>query len=157
MCCVRAIRDTIVADHCAPGLNTTHRVDYHPPIAVSLVLLTQSVSYFKWILWRCAIQWPYVGMSSLVTPLNHSCYVMGDIGKISPRIPSTSAQNSILSVLVIHIIPRRQIYVTIDNPSLIPSISRVTTSSYLWKYVGAAKAVSHPHTLQSNGCRCFPN
>jgi hypothetical protein len=32
---VRAIRDTTVADYPAPGVNTTRRVAYHPPIAVS--------------------------------------------------------------------------------------------------------------------------
>jgi len=32
---VRAIRDTPVADYSTPGVNTTHRVAYRPPIAVS--------------------------------------------------------------------------------------------------------------------------
>jgi len=72
-----------------------------------------------------------------------------------PRIPSTCAQNAILSVLIILIIPSRQIYVAIDNPSLVPSVSCLTTSSYLRRYVRAAYDVSHAENLQSNGCRCF--
>jgi len=80
---------------------------------------------------------------------------MGDVAKISPRVPSTCAQNAILSLLIIHIIPSRQIYVAIDNPSLVPSISCLTTSSYLWNYMRAADDVSYTENLQSNGCRCF--
>jgi len=83
------------------------------------------------------------------------CKVMGDTAKISPRVPSTCAQNAILSLLIIHIIPSRQIYVAIDNPLLVPSVSCLTTSSYLWNYVRAADDVSHADNLQSNGCRCF--
>jgi hypothetical protein len=50
---VRAIRDTPVADYSVPGVNTTHRVAYRPPIAVSPFLLALSVSYFKQTLWSC--------------------------------------------------------------------------------------------------------
>jgi len=64
-------------------------------------------------------------------------------------------QNAILSILIIHIISSRQIYVAIDNPSLISSISCPTTSSDLWNYVRAADDVSHVENLLSNGCRCF--
>jgi hypothetical protein len=80
---------------------------------------------------------------------------MGDIVKISPRVPSTCAQNAILSLLIINIIPSCQIYVAIDNPSLIPSVSCVSTSSYLENYVHAADDVSHADNLQCNGCPCF--
>jgi hypothetical protein len=44
---IRAVRDTPVEDYPAPGLNTTRRVAYRPPIAVSTFLLALSVSYFK--------------------------------------------------------------------------------------------------------------
>jgi hypothetical protein len=50
---VRAVRDTPVGDYSAPGVNTTRRVAYRPPIAVSPFLLALSVSYFKHTLWRC--------------------------------------------------------------------------------------------------------
>jgi len=80
---------------------------------------------------------------------------MGDAAKISPRIPSTCAQNAILSLLIIHIIPSGQIYVAFDNPSLVPSVSCLTTSSYLWNDVRAADNISHAENLQSNGSRCF--
>jgi len=79
------------------------------------------------------------------------CKAMGDAAKISPRVPSTCAQNAILSLLIIHIIPSRQMYVAIDNPLLVPSISCLSTSSYLWNYVRAADDVSHAENLQSNG------
>ena len=59
------------------------------------------------------------------------------------------------SLLIIHIIPSRQIYVAIDNPSLVPSVYCLTSSSYLWNYVRAADNISHAENLQSNGCRCF--
>jgi hypothetical protein len=81
------------------------------------------------------------------------CKVMGDAAKISPRVPSTYAQNATLSLLNIHIIRSRQIYVAMDNPSLVPSVACLTTSSYLWNYVRGAANVSHPENLQSNGCR----
>jgi hypothetical protein len=80
---------------------------------------------------------------------------MGDVAKISPRVPSTCAQDAFLSVLNIHIIPSRQINVASDAPSLIPSVSCLTTSSYLGKYEYAADDVSNAENLRSNGCRCF--
>jgi hypothetical protein len=80
---------------------------------------------------------------------------MGDAGNMSPRVPSTCAQNAILSLLIIHIIPRRQIYVAINNPLFVPSVSCLTTSSYLWNDVRAADNISHAENLQSNTCRCF--
>jgi hypothetical protein len=49
---VRSVRDTLVADYSAPGLNTMRRVAYRPPIAEYLFLLTLSVPYFKRTLWR---------------------------------------------------------------------------------------------------------
>jgi hypothetical protein len=83
------------------------------------------------------------------------CKAMGDAAKISPRVPSTYAYNAILSLLIIHIIPSRQIYVAIDNPSFIPSVSCLTTSSYLWNDVHSADNISHAETLQSNSYRSF--
>jgi len=59
------------------------------------------------------------------------CKAKGDSAKISPRVPSTCAQNAILSSFIIHIISSRQIYVAIDNPSFVPSVSCPPTSSYL--------------------------
>ena len=49
---VRAVRDTPVADYTAPGINTTRRVAYRSPIAVSPFLLALSVYYFTQTLWR---------------------------------------------------------------------------------------------------------
>jgi hypothetical protein len=50
---VRAVRDTLVADYSAPGVNSTRRVPYRPLIAVSPFLLVLSVSYFQQSLWLC--------------------------------------------------------------------------------------------------------
>ena len=152
---VRAVRDTPVGEYSVPGLNTTRCIAYRPPITVSLFLLTLSVSYVKWTLWHCGQLWPYVGMNSLGMRLHRDSNAIGDVPKISPRVPSTCAQNAILSLLIIHIIPSCQIYVAIDNPSLVLSVSCITTSCYLWNYVRAADDVSHAENLPSNGCRCF--
>ena len=76
---------------------------------------------------------------------------MGDAAKTTQRIPSTSASNAILSLLIIYIIPSRQMYVAIDNPSLVPFVFCLTTSSYLWNYVRAADDIAHAENLQSNG------
>jgi hypothetical protein len=94
-------------------------------------------------------------MGSLGMRLHRDCNAIGDAAKTTPHVPSTCAQNAILSLLIIHIIPRRQIYVAIDNPSLVPSVSCLTTSSYLWNYVRTANDVSHAENLQSNCCWCF--
>jgi hypothetical protein len=80
---------------------------------------------------------------------------MGDVAKISPCVPSTCAQNAILSAPIIQKFPSRQIYVAINNRSLVLSISCLTTNSYLWNSVHAADAVSDAENLQSNGCRCM--
>ena len=152
---IRAFRDTPVVDFPAHSDNTTRRLVDRPPIAVSLSLHVLSVSYFKWSLSRCVQLWQYVGMGSLGTRLHRDCNAMCDPVNISPRVPSTCAQNAILSILIILIIPGRQIYVAIDNPSLVLSVSCVTTSSYLWNDVCAANNISHAEILQSNSCRCF--
>jgi len=70
---VRAVRDTPVAEYSAPGVNTTRRVAYRPPIAVSPFLLALSVSYIKQTLWRCGQLWPYVGMGSFGIRLHRDC------------------------------------------------------------------------------------
>ena len=49
---VRAVRDIPVAAYSAPSANTTLRVAYRPPIAVSPFLLALSVSNFERTLWR---------------------------------------------------------------------------------------------------------
>jgi len=152
---VSAVRDTLVGNYSAPGLNTMRCVAHRPPIADLPFPLPLSVSYFKWTLWRCGQLRSYLGMGSLGTRLGWDCNAMGDVAKISPRVPSNCAQNAILSLSIIHIIPSRQIYVAIDNPSRVPAISCLTTSSYLWNYVRIADDVSHAENLQSNGCRCF--
>jgi hypothetical protein len=87
----------------------------------------------------------------------HACIwnAMGDVAKTSPRVPSICAQNAILSLLIIHLIPSRKIYVAINNPSLVPSISCLTPSSYLSNYVRAADHVSDAENLRSNSCQCF--
>jgi len=94
-------------------------------------------------------------MGSLGMFLHWDCNAMGDAAKTSPRVPSTCAQNAILSLLIIDIIPSRQIYVAIDNLSLVPSVSCHTTSSYLRNYVRAANDVSNAEILESNCRRCF--
>jgi len=128
---IRAVIDTPGADYSAPGLNTTQRVTSRPPIAVSPYLLALSVSFFKWTLWRCGQLWSYVQMESLGTRLHRDCNAMGDFVKISPRVSSICAHNAILSLPIIHIITSRQMYVAVENPSLIPSVFCLTTRSYL--------------------------
>jgi hypothetical protein len=152
-------------------------IAYHPPIAVSLILLALPLSYFKQTLRHWGQLLPYIRMGSLGTCMHLDCNAMSDVAKISPRVPSTCAHNPILSLLIIHIIPSRQScvaidnpilslliihiipsrqsYVVIDNPSLVPSVSCHTTSSYLWNYVHSADDVSNTENLQSNRCRCF--
>jgi hypothetical protein len=94
-------------------------------------------------------------MGSLGTRLHRDCNVMGNAAKTTPCVPSTCAQNTILSLLIIHIIPSHQMYVAIDNPLLVPSVSCLSTSSYLCNYVRAAVDVSHAENLQINGCWLF--
>jgi hypothetical protein len=83
------------------------------------------------------------------------CKVIGKTGNISPCIPSTCAQNAILALPIIHIIPSHQIHVAIDNPSFVPSVSCLTTGSYLLNDVRAADNISHTDHLQRNCGRCF--
>jgi len=80
---------------------------------------------------------------------------MGDAAKISPHVLSTSAQNETLSAPIIPIIPSRQIDVAIDNSSLVPSISCLTTSSYLWNDVRSAYNIFPVENLQTNSSHCF--
>jgi len=54
---------------------------------------------------------------------------MGDIVKITPCISSSCAQNPILSLLIIYIIPHAKMYVAIDNPLLILSVLFHTAGS----------------------------
>jgi len=152
---VRADRDIQMAAYSVPGVRAMRWVDYCPPIAVSPFLLALSVFYYKQTLWRGGQLRTYVGMGSLGMRLHRDCNVMGDAAKTCPRIPFTCAQNAILSLLSICIIPSRQMYVAIDNPSLILSISSLTTSSYRWNYVSAADNVSYAENWQSTCCQCI--
>jgi len=68
---------------------------------------------------------------------------MGDAVQISGRVPSTCVQTAIVPLLIIYNIPIGQIYVVIDNTLLNPSVSCLTTSSYLWNDVRTADGVSH--------------
>jgi len=154
-CSVRAVRDTPVADYSMPSVNTTCRVVYRPPIADSLFLHVLSDSYFKRSFWHCGQLWQYVGMGSLGMRLNRDCNAIGDTAKIPHRVPSTCAQNLNPSLLIIHIIPSSQMYVAIDNPSLVPSVTYHATRSILWKYMRTADNVSHAESLPNNSCRCF--
>jgi len=92
---VRAVRNTPVADHSAPGVKTTRRVPCRSPIALSPFLLALSVSYSKQTLWRCGHLWSYVEMGSLGTRLHRDCNAMGDAAKISPHFPSTFSWRSV--------------------------------------------------------------
>jgi hypothetical protein len=151
---VRAGRDAPVADYSAPSLITMCRVADRPPIAVSPDLLALTVSYFARTLWLSGKLWPYTGMGSLVTRLHQNCNMMGDVATISSCVSSTYAQNAIHCILIRHIIPSHQIYVGIDNPSLILSVCCLTTCSYLWNYVHAADGVSHADKVPSNSGGC---
>jgi len=154
---VGAIRDIPVAAYSAPGSNMTCRIADRPPIAVSQFLLALSVYYYTLTLWCRGQLWPHGEMGSFGMRLHRDCNAMGNGVKTLPRINSTSARNAILSLVIIHIIPSHQIYVTIHNPSLVPSIFCLTTSSYPWYYVRAADDVTHSDHWQSNGYRCFPH
>ena len=87
--------------------------------------------------------------------LHRDCNAISNAVNISPCVPSTCAQNPIPSLFIIHIVPSCQIYVAIDNPSLIPSLNWVTTGIYLWNYVCAADNISNCENLESNGFWCF--
>ena len=43
---IRVVRDTLAADCSEPGVNTTRRIPYRPPIVVPPFLLALSVCYF---------------------------------------------------------------------------------------------------------------
>jgi len=152
---IRAISDTPVANYSVPGINCMCRIQYWPPVAVSPFLLALSVFNLKQTLWCCGQLWQYIGIGTVGTSLHQDCNALGDTAKISPHVPSTCRQNAILLLLIIHIMPTRQIYMSIDCEFLVPSDSSHTTSSYLSKYIHVANNVSHAETLQSNGCRCF--
>jgi len=92
---VRAVRVTPVADYSAPSVNTTRRIAYRPPTAVSPFLLALSVSYIKQTLWHSGQLWPYIGMGSLGTRLHWDCNATGDAAKISSRVPSTLSSRSV--------------------------------------------------------------
>jgi len=81
--------------------------------------------------------------------------VMGDAAESSPHVPSTCVHNTIRSLLIVHIIRSRQIYVAVDNPSLPPSMSCLITGNDPCNYVPAANNVSHADISQSNDCLCL--
>jgi len=52
----QSIRDTLMADYSAHGVNIMCRIPYRPLIGVSPVLLVLSVSDFQRALWHCGEQ-----------------------------------------------------------------------------------------------------
>ena len=81
--------------------------------------------------------------------------MIGTTVNISPGLPSTCAQNSILSLLIIHIIPSCQIYVAIDNPFFDASSSCATTCSNFLNDVRAVDNMSHDDRFQRSGGQCI--
>jgi hypothetical protein len=75
--------------------------------------------------------------------------------KSSPYVPSTCVQNGMLYLQFKHIISSRQIYVAIDNPLLVLTVSCLTTSSYIWHSLHTANDITHAEDLQRNCCLCF--
>jgi len=144
---------------CAPSLTSeTSRwyINLRPAsITVWSFVLASSLAYVKRTRWRGGQLWPYVGIDSFGKPLHRDYNAMGDFGTIPPRVPSTCTQNAILSLLIIQDIPSGQMYVAGDNPSLIPSVSCLTTSSYLCNHVRKGDDVSHAAKFQSYACQCF--
>jgi hypothetical protein len=96
----------------------------HTPCPASKPRIALHIA-IPWLLHRCFLhcQYPilnehsgfdgqmsaYIGMGSLGTLFHQDCNVMSDAAKTSPRVPSICMQNAILSVLMIPIIPSRQI------------------------------------------------
>ena len=150
-----AVRATPEADYSAASMTLTGHIALRPLIAVPPVLHAVSVSDFRRTIWCCGQPWPCVGMGSLGTRLHRDGTAMGYSAIISPCVPCTYAQNAIPSLLLIPIISSRQIYVAIDNPMLVPSITSRTTGGNLCNYMHAADDVSHTENLQSNGCLCY--
>jgi hypothetical protein len=88
-------------------------------------------------------------------PLHWDRNEMGDAAKTSPHIPSICTPNAILSSVIKHIIPSRQIYVAIDNPSIFhlsPLLLLVAISGIL--YVQPID-VSQAEKLQCNSYFCI--
>jgi hypothetical protein len=152
---INAVRNTLVGAHSAPGVNTMRHVAYPLPITVSPFPHILQVFDSNQSLWRCGKLWPHIRMGLLGTQLHCNWNAMGDAAKISPRIPFIWAPNPILFLLTIPIIASHQINVTVDNPSILLSVSCLTTSSCLWNYVCVDDNVSHGENLASNGCRYF--
>jgi len=147
----RAVTDTLLADNSVTSVNIMCRIANRTLIAVSPFLLALSVTYLKRTLSHCGQLWAYIVMGSLGMCLHRYRNAMGDAAEMSPRAASICMQNSIFSVLIIHIIWSRQIYVAIENALLIRSSWSGISSSCLWNYVCEADDVSHAENLQSNG------
>jgi len=81
--------------------------------------------------------------------------VIGDTEEISPRGPSTCVQNATLSLMMILIIPSCQIYVAIDNLSVVCSVSCHTTRTYLRNYFRTADDVFHIEKLPATAAVDF--
>jgi len=152
---IRAVRNTLVAVYSAPGINTMRHVAYHPPITVSPILHVLPVSYCNQLLWRCGQLWPYIRIGLLGMRMYCNCNVIGNAAKMTARIPFICAPNVILFLVTEHIIPGCQIYVAVENPSLVLSDSCRTTCSYHWNSVRTDDIISHAENLKSNSCWCF--
>jgi len=105
---IRAVRDTQAGNYSAPDVDTTRRVAFGPPIAISPFVLPLSVSYFKQTIWRCGQLWPYVGLGSLVTRFHRDCKAMHDTAKISPCVPFTLSSRRARRTWEDMILPRRE-------------------------------------------------
>jgi len=149
---IRAARDTPVADESAPVQQYPVLRRISPSIHCSKDS-SHSVGFI--LLMHTLALWPTVttrrnGLIVYVTGLHRDHNGAGDAAKISPRVPSTCAQNTILSLLIIHIIPSAQIYVAIYNPSLVPSVLCLTTTSYLWNDMHAADNVFYAENAEKH-------
>jgi len=91
--------------------------------------------------------------STLSLLIIRDCHEMGDSNNISPGVPLICGQNAYIALLMIQIIPSHQIYMAIDNPLFVPSVSCLTTSSYLCNDLRAGDNISCADNFASNDCR----
>jgi len=94
-------------------------------------------------------------MSWLGTRLDRHYNGMGGAVNISPYVSSTSVQNAILSLPIIHTIPSCQINVTMETSLLVLSVSWIRTTSYHLNYMHLGDDVSHSEDMQLNDCQCM--
>jgi hypothetical protein len=87
----------------------------------------------------------------LVAGLYWHCNVIGNDTKNSPHVSSICLQTTTIFLSILPINSTYQVNIAIENTSLVPFVSSLTTGCYIWNAMWVADNITDTENLKING------